>query len=216
MDAEPTAASASWLPLTVTVRAVLQPVVVKLSVPGSTVASPLAVTVTSTASVGCESSSTSYVPVPPSRTVSAVWLTLTPRVSSSVIVTVSPAVGLTVRPDVVVALTVTVSSASSTASSTGSSVKVPVPLASPAAIVTVTSSTAVKSSPAVAVPPATDTVTAVAVPSVAPSSVAVTSISSPLLESSATSVSSTLSAHRRRCRIVVGHRHGHRGPATFT
>ena len=45
MDAEPAAASASWLPLTVSVRAVLQLVVVKLSVPGSTVASPVAVSV---------------------------------------------------------------------------------------------------------------------------------------------------------------------------
>ena len=91
MDAEPAAASASWLPLTVTVRAVLQSVAVKLSVCASTVASPLAVSVTVTPSVGCEVSSTSYVPVPPSRTVSSVGLTLIPRSSSSVMVPVAVA-----------------------------------------------------------------------------------------------------------------------------
>ena len=77
--------------------------------------------------------------MPPSLTVSVVGLTVTPRVSSSVIVTVVP---VTARPAaVVLPVTDSVSLLSSTASSVGSSEKVSVPLVCPAAIVTVTAPT---------------------------------------------------------------------------
>ena len=80
-------------------------------------------------------------------------------VSSSTIVTVS-AVGVSVRPELVVPLTVIVSSLS-LMSVHWISVKVAVPLVDSAGIVSVKLSTAVKSAPTAAVPPATDNVTTV-------------------------------------------------------
>ena len=98
-------------------------------------------TVTVTASVGWDFNTTVYVSLSPSSIVKEVGLTSTPRVSSSVMVTL---VSLTVSP-AVVPLTLTVSLFSSTLSSTGVNVKVPVPLICLAVIVMLKSSTAPKS-----------------------------------------------------------------------
>ena len=102
-----------------------------------------------------------YVPSPPSRTVSVVGLTCTPRSSSSVIVTV---VAVTFRPAAaVLPSTVSVSSTSSTSSSVGARVNIAVPENWFASIVSVKADTGAKSL-ADAVPD--DTVTVTAVPSV--------------------------------------------------
>ena len=80
----------------------------------------------------------------------------------------------TPSPPVWVPETVAVSSPSSTSSSTGVKVKVAVPRVCPWAIVRLNALTAWKSSPAVAVAPATASCTTVAVPRGAPSSAPVT------------------------------------------
>ena len=95
--------------------------------------------------------------------------------SSSVIVTVRPSAGATVRPPVPdVPLTRTVSSGSSMGSWRGTSSKVPVPLLDPAAMVTVKFDTAEKSVPDTAVPDDTETDTSASSGRAAASSVAVT------------------------------------------
>ena len=83
--------SASEAAITVTVCAELQFEVENVSLDGFTVTSVLSVgstMVTATPLVGWVSSTTVYVPLLPSVTVSDVGVTVTPRVSSSVTVTV--------------------------------------------------------------------------------------------------------------------------------
>ena len=90
-------ASTSWAADTVTVCAIDQSPVVNVRLAGSTVTSevPGADGVIVTVPVGSEVSFTVYVPLPPSATGKVLRETLTPRVSSSVIVSVA---GVTVRP----------------------------------------------------------------------------------------------------------------------
>ena len=124
----PAVASVSSAASTVTVCASFQLVEMNVNDDSCTdmSSSPLFVMLTVTASVGCDVKTTVYSPLPPSSTVNVVGVTVTPRVSSSVIVIVVPS---TVRPlALVVPLTDTVSSSSSILSSTGLSVNVAVPL----------------------------------------------------------------------------------------
>ena len=95
------------------------------------------------------------MPLPPSSNSTDVSDTPTPRVSSSVIVTVAP---VTVRPPDAVPATMTVSSSSSTSSDTGVSVSVAMPLVWPVTIVSI-AVPAVKSSDADAVTGLTDSAT---------------------------------------------------------
>ena len=73
---------------------------------------------TTTASVGSDVSTAVYVRRSPSGNDSTLGSTMTPRSSSSAMVTVNRG-GLMVRPELVVPVTVNVSSSSSMSSSTG-------------------------------------------------------------------------------------------------
>ena len=117
------------------------------------------------------------VVVPPSSGIEAgVSTSVTVGVASlSAIVTGTPADGSTVRPDTaVVPVTFTVSSGSSVVSLFGIRSKVALPLVLPPVMVTVKSSTAVKSPSSVAVSASTETVTTASEASAEPFSVAVT------------------------------------------
>ena len=111
---------------------------------------------------------------PPSSVIEAGASTSVTVGATSLSASVTEAVP-TVRPVAVVdPLTVSVSSGSSISSFSGASVKVPVWLVAPEAIVIVKSLTATKSVTAVAVFPATETVTGTVVARAAPFSIAVT------------------------------------------
>ena len=173
--------SPSWAALTVTVCRTSQSDGVKVRVSGSAVTSGLPLTVTSsvTGAVGSDVSTTVYSPLPPSATVRAVGRATTPRSSSSEIVSDA---GVTVRPDGGVPLTVSVLVVLIHAVvHRNQRERRRAARSSPAGIVSVKPGTGVKSSPSVAVPPATVIVTAVAPARVPLFSVPVTVTACPAL-----------------------------------
>ncbi len=154
----------SFIPVTVTARGLDQFDDVKVSDVGETVAASVSELDTAmvTFAVGSLVSTTVKLSVPPfSSTVTAVGDTVTPALSSSVMVSVKTDGSATPLPPLAAPETVTVLSGASTALSTAVIVTTPVLVVAPAAIVSTLSELSVKSPDTAGLTAAADTVTSV-------------------------------------------------------